>query len=80
MWNSGMTFSERSAAVRCSDSAMPAAEHPRLRWRSGTIFGREVVPEVCSTSATSSGPGATLAPDGSARWLPLVTGFRPSPE
>ena len=30
------------------------AEAVTLRWVSGTIFGRAVVPEVCSTSATSS--------------------------
>ena len=36
-----------------------------LAWVSGTIFGREVVPEVCSTSATSSAaawPGRAAAP------------------
>ena len=27
-----------------------------LRWVRGTIFGREVVPEVCNTNATSSMP------------------------
>ena len=30
---------------------MLRADQARLRWRSGTIFGREVVPDVCSTSA-----------------------------
>ena len=35
---------------------MLPAEAVTLRWVSGTIFGRAVVPEVCSTSATSSLP------------------------
>ena len=34
---------------------MCSAEAHRLRCDSGTILGREVVPEVCSTSAMSSG-------------------------
>ena len=54
MWKSGMTVNERSAAVRCSDVAMFWAEAARFRWRSGTIFGRDVVPDVWSTSASSS--------------------------
>ena len=37
-----------------------------LAWASGTIFGREVVPEVCRMSATSSGFGGT-GPGGGAR-------------
>ena len=36
------------------------AEVQILRWVSGTIFGREVVPEVCRMSAMSSGPGAAV--------------------
>ena len=50
--------------------ARPRCCGPRSRcWhgRSGTIFGREVVPEVCRMSATSSGlagPGRMAAPSG----------------
>ncbi len=55
MWNSGMMLRPRSCGVKCSVSRMWRAEAQTLRWLSGTIFGREVVPEVCSTSATSSG-------------------------
>ena len=54
MWNSGMMFSPQSAAVNCSVLRMWVAEAARLRWDSGTILGREVVPEVCSTIDTSS--------------------------
>ena len=46
---------------------MLRAEVQMLAWRSGTIFGREVVPEVCRMSATSSGstgPGRMAAPSG----------------
>ena len=40
--------------------------------RSGTIFGRDVVPDVCSTSATSSAsaaPGCAAAPASTASGL-----------
>ena len=52
-----MTVNERSAAVSCSDAAMFCADAARFRWRSGTIFGRDVVPDVWSTSASSSAVG-----------------------
>jgi hypothetical protein len=55
MWNSGMMLSPQSAALKRSVSRMLVAEAQRLRCDSGTIFGREVVPEVCSTIDTSSG-------------------------
>ena len=51
MWNNGITLRERSAGVSCSAAAMLRADQARLRCRSGTIFGRDVVPDVCSTSA-----------------------------
>src|SRR5688572_1774548 len=54
MWNSGMTFRQRSAGVRARASRMLPAEITRLRWLRGTILGRAVVPEVWSTRATSS--------------------------
>ena len=53
-----MTIRQRSCGVSASVAAMLRAEAARLRWRSGTIFGRDVVPEVCSTRATSSGSAA----------------------
>ena len=37
---------------------MLRAEWARWRWRSGTILGRDVVPEVCSTMARSSARAA----------------------
>ena len=55
IWNSGMMLSPRSAGVRLRMSRMWPAEAQTLRCDSGTILGREVVPEVCSTRATSSG-------------------------
>jgi hypothetical protein len=55
IWNSGMTFIQRSSAVNARVVLMLRAEAHRLRCVSGTILGRDVVPEVCSTSATSSG-------------------------
>ena len=80
MWKSGMTVKERSAAVSCNDAAMLRAERARLRWRSGTIFGRDVVPDVWSTSASSSA-GRSLDPE---RVTPVVartvrSADRPSP-
>ena len=53
MWNSGMMFMQRSAGVSASDSAMWRADAARFAVDSGTILGRAVVPEVCSTSAIS---------------------------
>ena len=65
MWNSGMMFRPRSVGESARNSRMLRAEAQTLRCESGTIFGRDVVPEVCSTSATSSGwakpPWAGLA-------------------
>ena len=55
MWKSGMMFRQTSSGVSCSAPMMFRAEAVTLRWSSGTIFGREVDPEVCSTRATSSG-------------------------
>ena len=54
MWNSGMMLRPRSSAVKASAVRMLRAEAQTLPCVSGTIFGREVVPEVCSTSAMSS--------------------------
>ena len=55
MWNSGMMFRHTSPGTNWSALPMFRAEAVTLRWSSGTIFGREVDPEVCSTRATSSG-------------------------
>ena len=52
---------QRSAGVSFSVWAMFQPEAQRLRWLSGTILGRDVVPEVCSTSATSSAPASPCA-------------------
>jgi hypothetical protein len=72
MWNSGMMFSPQSVAVNCSVLRMLLADAARLPCDSGTILGREVVPEVCSTIDTSSicayppfGLAVPPAPDGS---------------
>ena len=65
MWNSGMTLRQTSAGASDSAAAMLAAEAVTFACVSGTIFGRAVVPEVCSTSATSSGcamPGRAARP------------------
>ena len=65
MWNSGMMLSPRSCAVKPRLSRMLRAEAQTLACVSGTIFGREVVPEVCSTSAISpacAGPDFSHAP------------------
>jgi len=61
MWNSGIMFMQRSAGVSASEAPMWRAEAATLRCSSGTILGREVVPEVCRISATSSGPAAAVS-------------------
>ena len=53
MWNRGMMLRQRSSSVSASVLPILPADAVTLRWDSGTIFGREVVPEVCSTSAMS---------------------------
>src|SRR6202000_2582533 len=65
IWNSGMTLRQVSPGVSDKVAAMFCAEAATLIWRSGTIFGRAVVPEVCSTSAISSDsaePGTAALP------------------
>src|SRR5436305_4774285 len=60
MWNSGMMVRPQSFAVKASVAAMLPAETLMLRWDNGTIFGRDVVPEVCRISAISSGSAKPL--------------------
>ena len=50
-----MTFKPRSCAVKRVLAAIFFADAHTLRCVNGTIFGREVVPDVCNTNATSSG-------------------------
>jgi hypothetical protein len=57
MWNSGITFRQRSSGDSARCAAMLRADATRLACDSGTIFGRAVVPEVCRISATSPGDG-----------------------
>ncbi len=54
MWKSGMMLRPRSLSVNSRLVAIFPAEAQTLRWLSGTIFGREVVPDVCKMSAMSS--------------------------
>ena len=56
MWNIGNMCRQRSAGPSSSERAMFRAEAARLRWLSGTVRGKALVPEVWSTSAISSGP------------------------
>ena len=58
MWNSGMITRPRSFAVSDSVLRMLPADATEFLCASGTIFGRDVVPDVCSTSAMSSGVAA----------------------
>ncbi len=60
-----MTLSARSSAESASEVAMLRAELQMLECASGTIFGREVVPDVCrmrATSCASASPGLAAAP------------------
>ena len=66
IWNSGMMFMHTSSGVRCSICPMLRADAATLRCHSGTILGRAVVPEVCSTSTTSS---ASANPGADGAWL-----------
>ena len=71
MWKSGMMFRPQSVGTNFSVARMCCAEAARLRCDSGTIFGREVVPEVCSTIDTSSG---SAVPDAAAEAAPASRG------
>ena len=65
MWNSGMMLRHASSGVSASTPPMCFADAQTLACVSGTIFGRDVVPEVCSisaTSAASAGPGVAAIP------------------
>src|SRR4051812_31270652 len=55
MWNSGMITSPTSLGPSPSVLITLNAEAHTLRWLSGTILGRDVVPEVCRINAMSSG-------------------------
>ncbi len=76
MWKSGMMLRQRSAGERASVAPMWRAEARRFFWLRGTIFGREVVPEVCRTSATSSG---SAGPPDSAAAMPVSSASRVKP-
>jgi len=52
-----MMFRPRSDGVRATVSRTLQAEAQMLACVSGTIFGRDVVPEVCRISATFTGLG-----------------------
>ena len=54
MWKSGMMLRQRSPGPSESQPEMLRAEAQRFAPVSGTILGRDVVPEVWSTSAASS--------------------------
>ena len=58
MWKSGITFRQVSDGVKAKEFAMWRALATIFAFVSGTIFGRAVVPDVCSTNAGSSGPAA----------------------
>ena len=61
MWKSGITLRQRSAVVSRSVRRMFSAVAQTFPCSSGTILGREVVPEVCRTRAMSSGPAMPSA-------------------
>src|SRR5687767_10455616 len=60
MWNSGMITRARSSSLRASDSLTLYADAHTLRCDSGTILGRDVVPDVWRTRAISSGEAGRL--------------------
>src|SRR5215471_865716 len=57
MWNSGMMLRPRSALENANVSRIWRADAHTLRWASGTILGREVVPEGFHTIPMSLGAG-----------------------
>ena len=67
MWNSGITFRQTSSGVSARVVRMLRADARTFPCVSGTIFGLEVVPDVCRTRATSSLPAGPPAATGAAR-------------
>src|SRR5689334_17097530 len=61
IWNSGMMLRQLSSDLSARVRAILLAEAVTFLWLSGTIFGRDVVPDVCSTSATSSACAGPLS-------------------
>ena len=55
-WNSGNTFKQRSASLSCNAATALKAEVQILICVNGTIFGRDVVPDVNKNSAMAPGP------------------------
>src|SRR5579864_5597645 len=55
-WNSGSTLRQRSASLSCSAATALKADAQILACVSGTIFGRDVVPDVNKKSAVAPGP------------------------
>src|SRR5213078_1090567 len=58
IWKSGMITRPRSFGVSASVLRMFEADAAMFLCARGTIFGRDVVPDVCNTSAMSSGDAA----------------------
>ena len=53
MWNRGMMFRQRSVSTKFKVRRIFSAEVQRFFAVSGTILGRDVVPDVCRTKAIS---------------------------
>ena len=71
MWKSGMMLRQRSPGSSESQPEMLRADAQRFAPVSGTILGRDVVPEVWSTSAASS---ASTSPPSFAAPAPAPAG------
>ena len=67
MWKSGMMLIATSEDSSCSVDAMQSTPLVMLPCVSGTIFGFLVVPDVCSTIATSSRRGHARPPGSGGR-------------
>ena len=68
-WNRGITFKHRSVSFSTSAAHELRADVQMLACVSGTIFGRDVVPDVRNSSATSA--GAIESSDGVPPWSPV---------
>ena len=57
-WNNGSTLSNRSTASSCNTAPALWADWQTLACVKGTIFGRDVVPDVIRMKASLSAPAA----------------------
>ena len=79
MWKRGIVTRPQSSGARARERATDAAETARFACVRGTVLGRAVVPEVCSTRAVASGAGGATGAGATGTPPSVSVTPRPSP-